>query len=460
MSTVSAITPDMLKYPPDLYLSGNYKVFEDYDPSLVKECWEALRVDNMLVLVAAKEYESNADQTDPWYGTQYYKADIESDVWEMWENPYKKREYDNEEDAAKEMVHQAFLQKLRLPEPNDMVATKFDLLPPMRDVFPDRDSPPHCLIDSDVCQLWYKPDTAFQMPKVNASFCLETTAVHTESPYSSVLASIFCDAVTEFGLEFSYAASMAGLHGHFSNSRRGFSLDVSGYNHKVPVLLQHLVDTIKTTASRLTPELFERLREKREKAFLEFLVSQPYRHAINALDLLVERPKWDFMKRLECVKEVTLEDLKAFSKRALARFRLKALVHGNVSPSEATDLTQVVLSGFQPKPPLHFPEIRVSQFPLGDAVYRQAGHNKDEAVSCAVSLYQMGSMDLAVNAALSVLNHLITEPAYSVLRYVFCTISHACCRIMSLLRANSMLIYPERKSSWDMWSFHKSRRQE
>jgi secreted Zn-dependent insulinase-like peptidase len=254
------------------------------------------------------------------------------------------------------------------------------------------------------------------MPKVNAIFLLETTAVHSESPYSSVLASIFCDAVTEFGLEFSYAASMAGLHGHFSNSRHGFSLDVSGYNHKVPVLLKHLVDTIKTTSSRLTPELFERLREKREKNLLEFFVSQPYRHAINALDLLVERPKWDFSKRLECVKEVTLEDLKCFSRRALARFRLKGLVHGNVSPKEATDLVQVVLDGFQPKCPLLLPEIRVSQLAVGETIYRQAGYNKDEVVSCAVSLYQMGSMDLTVNAALSVLNHLVTEPAYSVLR--------------------------------------------
>jgi secreted Zn-dependent insulinase-like peptidase len=196
-------------------------------------------------------------------------------------------------------------------------------------------------------------------------------------------------------------------------------------------LLRHLVETINTTTSRLTPELFERLREKREKSFLEFFVSQPYRHAINALDLLVERPKWDFKKRLECVKEVTLEDLKAFSRRALARFRLKGLVHGNVSPKEATALVDLVLDGFHPKPPLFFPEIRVSQLAFGDAVYRQAGHNKDEAVSCAVSLYQMGSMDLTVNAALSVLNHLISEPAYSVLRYVD---SPICCHYIATSR--------------------------
>ena len=54
MSTVSAITPDMLKYPPEYYLSGSYRVFEDCDPALVKECWEALRVDNMLMMVTAK----------------------------------------------------------------------------------------------------------------------------------------------------------------------------------------------------------------------------------------------------------------------------------------------------------------------------------------------------------------------------------------------------------------------
>ena len=90
--------------------------------------------------------------------------------------------------------------------------------------------------------------------------------------------------------------------------------------HKVPILLQRLVDTARQVATRLTPELFERLREKREKRFLDFLVSQPYRHAMNAAELCIDRPKWDILKRLECVKEVTLLDLQQFAPRLLSRF--------------------------------------------------------------------------------------------------------------------------------------------
>lgn len=211
---------------------------------------------------------------------------------------------------------------------------------------------------------------------------------------------------------------MAGLHGNFSSSRNGLTLDVSGYNHKVPVLLQRLVAVANETATRLTAELFERLREKREKSFLEFLVSQPYRHGMNAMDLCLDRPKWDIVKRLQCVKEVTLDDLRQFSRRLLTRFSLKGLVQGNVSPDEAKSLTQIVMDGFQPKPPLVLPELRVSMLDSGDYLYRLAGYNKEEAVSCTVSLYQFGKMDLKVNAALSVMNHLLQEPAYSVLRYV------------------------------------------
>lgn len=416
MSTVSNIAPDMLKYPPEHYLSGMYKVFEDYDPALVQECAASLTVDNMLLMVTAKEYEATATETDQWYGTRYCHADMDDAVWDMWRNPLRERKFDNAADQAMEQTHQTYLAKLRLPDKNDMVATDFDLLPPSPTLFPEKDSPPRCLMESDVCQLWYKPDTAFQMPKVNLIFVFETTAVHTESPYASVLASIWTDAVTDYGLEFSYAASMAGLHGSFCNSRQGLTLDVSGYNHKVPVLLQRLVATAKETATRLTPELFERLREKREKRFLEFLVSQPYRHAINAMDLCLDRPKWDILKRLECVKEVTLSDLQLFAKRLLSRFRLKGLIHGNVTPQEAKSLTQIVLDGFEPQPPLVLPEMRVSQLEPGDAVYRFAGYNKEETVSCTVSLYQVGTVSITVNAVLAVLNHLIQEPAYSILR--------------------------------------------
>jgi insulysin len=416
MSTVSNITVDMLKYPAGQYLSGAYKVYEDYEPDLVKECWKEMRPDNMLMMITAKEYEATADLTDQWYGTKYAFADIDDAVRETWQTPNGARTFDNEADTALEASVLTFMAKLRLPDPNDMVATNFDLLPASAELFPDKDSPPRCLQDTDVCQLWYKPDTAFKMPKVNLIYCMETTAVHTESPFASVLTSIWVDAVTELCLEFNYAATMAGLYASFSSTRSGLTLDVSGYNHKVPILLQRLVDTARQVATRLTPELFERLREKREKRFLDFLVSQPYRHAMNAAELCIDRPKWDILKRLECVKEVTLLDLQQFAPRLLSRFRLKGLVHGNVTPAEAKSLTQIVLDGFQPKPPLTRPELRVAQLETGEALYRMAGFNKEEPNSCTVSLYQIGAVEVDTNAALSVLSHLLQEPAYSILR--------------------------------------------
>lgn len=175
MSTVSGITPDMLKYPSEHYLSGAYKVFEEHHPELVKECWEAMHVDNMLITVAAKEYEDEADQTDKWYGTKYSFATIGDDVWASWKNPNEKRTFEDKEKQAKEDAVQEFLAKLRLPDPNDMIATNFDLLPASPELFPEKDSPPRCLVENDTCELWYKPDTAFGMPKVNLIFCLHTT---------------------------------------------------------------------------------------------------------------------------------------------------------------------------------------------------------------------------------------------------------------------------------------------
>lgn len=172
----------MLKYRPAHYLSGAYKVFEDYDPKLVKECWEALNVDNMLMIVSAKEYEGEAGLTDKWYGTKYSFATKSAEVWDSWRNPTQKRACNDEAGQAKEISFHKFLAKLRLPDPNDMVATNFDLLPASPELFPEKDSPPRCLHESELCQLFYKPDTAFGMPKVNLIFCLETTAGKSACP--------------------------------------------------------------------------------------------------------------------------------------------------------------------------------------------------------------------------------------------------------------------------------------
>jgi insulysin len=255
------------------------------------------------------------------------------------------------------------------------------------------------------------------MPKVNFMALLRTNTAYAEGPTASVLASLWSEVVHEQCNVFSYAASMAGLHCDFGNTRAGMEIHVSGYNEKAGVLLQRIVAAIRDMPSQLTEELFLRIQDKLEKQFTAFMVAQPYQHAMYAADLCLEHPKYPIHDRLASLMEVTKEDLVRFNERLVSRMQLEVLVHGNVTAEETKKWVQILTDEWKPKPAFSLPQLRVTQLDQGtDYVYRLVGMNDQDSNSCVSALFQVGAVDVRTNAAISVLHHLLREPAFNQLR--------------------------------------------
>lgn len=232
---------------------------------------------------------------------------------------------------------------------------------------------------------------------------------------NSVLGSMWVEVMQEHCKDFSYFASMAGLYLDFQNTRSGIEIHLSGYNHKIENLLQRVTQASVTMPEALTDEIFARIIDKMRNQFSMFLVGQPYQHAIYAADLCLEDLKWEMKDRISCLDDINLNDLKHFSKTLLSRFRTEILVHGNVSGGEAMKLSQMILDVWEAKPPYHLPVLRVAHLE-SDCVYRFRGWNEEDSNSCVLNLFQIGPVDYRTNAALSVLQHLVREPAFNQLR--------------------------------------------
>lgn len=401
---VSGIAAHMHLYDAKHYLSGPYKLFEQ-DLVAVEAYRAHLRPETCLVMIASPTVAGTTDQTDPWYGTEYRveATDDTAKRMQVWKTPLL-AEYGA-------MLH--------LPAENDMLPTDFDLVGGSANAGKSDAAPslPVCLLDTDTCRLWYKADDQFQMPKVNAMVLMRTEMAYVNSPTNSVLATLWSEVVHEQCNVFSYAASMAGLHCDFGNTRTGMEMHVSGYNHKAAVLLRRIIDTIQELPEKLTQALFSRIQDKIDKQFQAFMVAQPYQHAMYAADLLLERPKYPIHDRMACLKEVTLDDLVRFSRQLVSRMQLEVLMHGNVTSEEATTWSKILKDGFQPKAPFSLPQLRVVQLDQGrDYVYRLEGMNDQDTNSCVSNLFQVGVMDVRTNSALSVLHHLLREPAFNQLR--------------------------------------------
>lgn len=399
MDYTSSLACFMHLYPAEHVLSGPYKIY-DYDPERITECLSYLTPENMILMVAAKEFEDSTDQTEKWYGTKYSVQDLDPSLLQSWRDASIDTEW--------------MTPKMGLPDHNDMIPTDFTL----RKVEGVPTDMPTLLKDMDTCRLWYKPDNVFDMPKVNFMAHIRTSIAY-ESPESNVLTSLWSNVLEEHCNEFTYLASMAGLHCYFTNARTGVEVHVSGYNHKMNVLIQRVVDAISALPEKLTDELFERIKDKLMQQFQSFLFSQPYQHAFYGADLCVLNEKWTVEEKMAAIKDLTRGHLIEFTKRLLFRFHMEVLVHGNASPDEATEMTNTLLDGLKPATPFasNLPQLRVIKLQSGtDYVYRFQEFNETNTNSSVKVLYQIGSMDLSTNATLAFLHHLIKEPAFNELR--------------------------------------------
>lgn len=390
--TVASLVSQLLAYSPEHVVSAPF-ILEDMDlPTLHSIMDEFMHAGNVLILLGHKDVQT--DTEDPFYGTLFSSQALGTGYTENWTNPTQYSE-------------------LYLPEPNDMLASDFEMIP----VLPyTEESVPDCIHDSSTGRLWYKPDTTFSMPKVNMLFLLRSSLVYQQGPFESVLASLWSEIVQEICNEFSYSASMAGLHCDFSNTKQGIEIHVSGYNHKAHVLLQRIVDTIAKIGEKVTPNLFDRMKDKIRKQLQGFLVSQTYHHALYALDMCVEVPKWSVQSRLECVDSVTVEDLLNFSRQLLNRHYLEALVHGNLTRDDAMKVFNIVREKFPTGPGVQVPMLRVVRLPASPHCFRFVGWSPEDTNNCVLNLYQVGPMTTSQNAILSLLLHLLREPIFNKLR--------------------------------------------
>jgi len=273
------------------------------------------------------------------------------------------------------------------------------------------------------------------MPKVNLLFHF-SSSISTATPQAAVATQLFVEWIQEQVNEFTYLASMAGLHAEIGQSATGIDLQVSGYHHKAHVLVEKLLQVILSSLGdiREDVELFGRLLYKLEQEFQSFLVAQPYQHAIYGADQVLEVANFSIPQKLAALhlltrakspQQVVVEHARRFWRDC----RVVALVHGNVTPQHAKDMTQKIWSALEDyrggtvmevdsslalSPPL---ERRVVQLKTGTSyLYRFEEFNPANTNSCTQVLLQMGSIELEDNATLAFLHHLVKEPAFNQLR--------------------------------------------
>ncbi|KAF3666553.1 Zinc-metallopeptidase, peroxisomal [Capsicum annuum] len=359
------VASNMQFYPPIDWLVGS-SLPSRFSPEIIEAVLNDLTPQNVRIIWVSTKFEGNTDSTEPWYGTAYSVEKITSSTIEQW-------------------MEKAPDGNLHLPVPNMFIPTDLSIK-----TVSNKMNFPALLRKSPHSRLWYKPDTLFSMPKGH-----------------------------------SYDAELAGLNYWISAHCSGFEVTVSGYNHKMRILLEKVID--KITNFKVEPDRFVVIKELYSKQYQNIKFQQPYEQALYYYSLILREHSWSWDDEREVLTNLEVDDLVKFYPLLLSRTFLECYIAGNIDSKEAVSMIQYVedalYKGTKPLSRALFASEHLSSRIINleesvNYVYAAEGLNSCDENSALVHYIQVHPDEYIENVKLQLFVLIAKQPAFDQLRSV------------------------------------------
>ncbi|CDH56832.1 a-pheromone processing metallopeptidase ste23 [Lichtheimia corymbifera JMRC:FSU:9682] len=383
-------------YPAPFILSGP-SLIREYNVDIINENLEYLRPDNFRIMVASQQPPNGAQFTmrEKWYDTEYNVLEFSDQLKKTLQNLQAN-------DA------------LYLPGKNDFIPTNFEthkkeILQPAKK--------PELILNNPKTRLWYKKDDTFWVPRANVWILFRSPLAYA-TPTNCVKTRLFTDLLKDSLNEYAYDAEVAGLAYNIENLLEGMLLAVGGYNDKLSVLLEKVVQKMRDL--QVDPERFKLLKDQLRRSYKNFALEPPYQHALYYLSYFTQDKMWTNAEKLRELDAITAEDIQAFYPTILSHLHLEALVHGNVLQKDAEDMMNTVINILNPRELLPSQLIghRSLILPPGSKwVYNRQVEDPHNVNSGIEYLIQVGNVtQTSLRARLSLLAQIAQEPCFDQLR--------------------------------------------
>lgn len=391
-ATVSGLAKELQKhFVPDEYILSK-TAMRRFDPKLIKEIGQALTVEKLRVTLVSQSIDT--DKTEEWYGTEYSVEDFPRELLDK-------------------LAHPSVNSELKSALPNDFIPTKFgvdrvDVDQPVKQ--------PTLLKDDGKFRFWYKKDDQFWVPKAYVQLFLNLPAT-IGNPYNNMMASLFGDLVQDALVDVSYNAEIAELHFHLINGKEGFVLSFDGYNEKLSVLIEKVLEEF--TNFKPKRHRFEVIKEKTLRNLKNFEYKPPYNQITTVFSNLLNDKVFSTTEKIEALTNITFEDIDQFIPGVFKQAFVEGLIVGNYHESEALDIIDTVEKTLTFAPLFTSQKFKPRSYLLSDKTVRFEKFLPDEnnTNTCIQYFVQFGeSHDTTLYAQASLLAQLIKEPAFDILR--------------------------------------------
>lgn len=296
--------PALMRYPAVDVLAAPY-LMDDFDPQLIKTYLDALTPDNVLMTVSGPDVSTNAEER--WFGVPY----------RLDRGPIQRA---------------AATAALSLPTPNPFLPERLDLVP-------DDPAGPVPIQAAPGLALWIDRDTAFGTPRANLRLSLGLEggmATARDSAFAALYTALVEDSLSAAA----YPAVLAGLGYGLGQDGAGITLDVRGYDDRQPVLLDLVLDRLRTLT--IDPKRFAVLQDQLLRDWANYRDERPYTQAIGALGYLLVSDQWPPEALAAALADRTPADLATWRDQRLARVNVQGLLHGNARPAEVDALARTI----------------------------------------------------------------------------------------------------------------------
>ncbi|XP_050230327.1 insulin-degrading enzyme-like 1, peroxisomal [Mercurialis annua] len=309
------IASNMKLYPPKDWLVQS-SMPSEFSPSTIQSVMDQLSPNNVRIFWESEKFEGQTDMEEPWYKTAYSIEKIASSTIQDW-------------------ISSAPNENLHLPAPNMFVPTDLSLKHAQEKEFKS----PVLLRKSSYSSLWYKPDKMFSTPKAYVK--IDFNCPHAKSsPEAEVLTTMFTRLVKDYLNEHAYNARVAGLFYSINTGDSGFQMTLTGYNHKLRILLETVIEKISNFT--VNPDRFAVIKEMLLKDYENRKFDQPREQAIYYCSLVLQEQKWPWMEKLEILPHLVAEDLAKFTPIMLSSIFLECYIAGNIECREAESIIHYV----------------------------------------------------------------------------------------------------------------------
>ena len=376
-------------------------VFTKNEPDKVLEILESLTVQNSRMTLIAKSLQTNL--TEKWYGTEY---SVE---------PYS-------EEFIQALNKPGLNGALHLPRPNEFIANNFTVDRPRDWATLTPLEEPHLLRVEPYGKLWYKKDDRFWQP--NGYIYISLRLPHTRtSILTSSLTTLYVQLVNDAIKDLQYDAACANLRLVLVKTNQGLDITISGFNHKLIVLLTRFLQGIKEFVP--SRDRFQIFKDKVVQHLQNLLYEVPYSQISSIYNYLINDGAWSTEERLKVTEMITYEQLVSFIPMVYEELYFETLVHGNMKYDEAIEihgLVRSVLGSLSKGGEIYNLQIENNRLrsyflPRGESFrYETYLRDKQNVNSCIEHVTQIGIYSERLSAMAGLFAQIIHEPCFDTLR--------------------------------------------